>query len=100
MAKTTVVNVKTTADFDVFIGRPSHWGNPYVIGRDGNRETVIEKFALYVANQKSNLIIEARTALRGKKLGCYCAPKACHGDLWASWADSEPGSVKIGDRFV
>ena len=38
---TRVVHCKR-APFDIYIGRPSKWANPFVIGRDGNREQVIE----------------------------------------------------------
>ena len=98
---TTVVNVKKTPDFDVYIGRPSEFGNPFVIGKDGDRDTVIEKFKQYVFKEKPVLILRARTKLRGKRCGCYCAPKACHGDPLKEWADSEPGTIQIGEgRFV
>ena len=29
----------------VYIGRPSIWGNPFVIGKDGTRGEVVEKYA-------------------------------------------------------
>ena len=32
----------------VYIGRPSKWGNPFVIGKDGTREEVIAKFKNYI----------------------------------------------------
>jgi hypothetical protein len=35
---------KAPARGRVYIGRPSKWGNPFVIGRDGSREEVIEKY--------------------------------------------------------
>ena len=59
----------------VYIGRGSEWGNPFVVGRDGDRETVIRRFAEEVL---PNLNIER---LRGKDLICYCKPAACHGDV-------------------
>ena len=59
----------------VYIGRGSPWGNPFVLGRDGNRETVIRRFAEEVL---PGLDLEP---LRGKDLICYCKPAACHGDV-------------------
>ena len=44
--KTKVVNVHKEP-YDVSIMRPSIYGNPYVIGSDGTREEVIEKFKKY-----------------------------------------------------
>lgn len=28
----------------VYVGRPTKWGNPFVIGRDGDRDEVIERY--------------------------------------------------------
>jgi hypothetical protein len=59
---TKVVHCKR-APFDIHIGRPSNWGNPFVIGRDGNREQVIEKYRAYIlANQ--TLLAAAKSELK------------------------------------
>ena len=71
----------------VYIGRPSKFGNPFVIGRDGNREQVIEKYAQWLAT-RPDLIKAAKHELRGKDLVCFCAPKACHGDVLLRIANS------------
>jgi len=81
--KCTVVNIRD--DYDVYIGRPSKWGNPFVIGRDGTREEVINSFRVYAT--VTGLKEEAQKELKGKRLGCYCAPLACHGDILAEWAN-------------
>lgn len=65
--------------FDVYIGRPSKWGNPFVIGKDGTREEVITKYAAWVRTQPQ--LVAALPELRGKVLGCWCSPQPCHGDL-------------------
>ena len=62
----------------VYIGRPSKWGNPYVIGMDGTREEVIEKYRLHLI--ASGLVNEV-DELKGKDLVCWCAPEPCHGDI-------------------
>lgn len=64
----------------VFIGRPSKWGNPFVIGKDGDRRTVILKFEKYLL-ERPELMEEARRELKGKDLVCYCSPSPCHGDV-------------------
>ena len=64
----------------VYIGRPSKWGNPFVIGKDGTRKEVIQKYREWLF-QHPELIEAARRELAGKDLVCYCAPKACHGDV-------------------
>jgi hypothetical protein len=65
--------------YDVYIGRPSIWGNPFIIGRDGTREEVIEKYRDYVLNSPD--LLSRLPTLHGKILGCFCAPLPCHGDV-------------------
>lgn len=83
--KTTVVHKRY--QHDIYIGRPSKWGNPFVIGRDGTRAEVIAKYRAYI--HKNLDLLSAIPELRGKRLGCYCAPQACHGDVLAKLANKE-----------
>jgi hypothetical protein len=87
MEKTSelVVHCKSKP-YDVNIGRPSKWGNPFVIGLDGNREEVIEKYEAWLMTQSD--LIEALPELRGRVLGCWCAPRPCHGDVLARLANA------------
>ncbi len=71
--------------FDVFIGRPSKWSNPFIIGVDGNRKQVIEKYRQWITQTKV-LLLWQLDELKGKTLGCWCkSPKhpnrPCHGDV-------------------
>jgi hypothetical protein len=70
----------------VYIGRPSKWGNPFAIGRDGTRDEVIAKYREYL-DKNVVLKAQARKELRGMILGCWCAPMACHGDVLAEVAN-------------
>lgn len=72
----------------VYIGRPSIWGNPFVIGRDGDREQVIEKYRRWLESNPA-LVARAKTELKGKNLVCWCAPLPCHGDVLLSLANEE-----------
>lgn len=81
--KTTVVN-KFAEPFDVYIGRGSPWGNPFAMGHPLNRNMVIDMFREYFFN-KPDLMARARKELKGKVLGCFCKPKACHGDVIAEY---------------
>lgn len=94
---TTVVNLSGRAGaqpYDVYIGRAirfrnlpgSKWGNPFHIGRHGSRDEVIEQYRAYLISNPA--LIAALPELRGKVLGCWCAPLACHGDVLADLADS------------
>lgn len=64
----------TAPDDAIYIGRGSPWGNPFVIGRDGNRNEVCDKFEQRIL---PNLDL---TKLIGHDLICYCKPARCHGD--------------------
>ena len=82
MKETKVVNIKASQKYDIYIGRPYRFGNPFTVGKDGNREEVIEKYKQYfqamltVPDFKEELL-----KLKGKTLGCFCKPAACHGDV-------------------
>ena len=76
---TSVVHCKRDP-YDVYIGRPGPYGNPFTIGKDGNREEVVEKYAEWVLTQPE-LLATIRTELNGQVLGCFCAPKLCNGDI-------------------
>lgn len=75
---TTVTHVKTKTH-NVYIGRPSKWGNPFVIGRDGNRNDVIRKYREWIIQRPE--LMEALPELKDKILGCFCHPEPCHGDV-------------------
>lgn len=63
----------------IYIGRGSKWGNPFRIGADGDRATVIAKHECWLRGQHH--LLRALDELRGRDLVCFCAPAACHGDL-------------------
>lgn len=67
----------------VYIGRGSVWGNPFVIGKDGTRDEVIEKFRQELKHRlrTGEVTVEALAALYGKPLLCHCHPLPCHGDI-------------------
>lgn len=74
----TIVVNKYRNNYDVYIGRGSKWGNPSVIGQDGSRDEVIEKYREWIITQPQ---IKDLEELRGKRLGCFCKPSRCHGDV-------------------
>lgn len=83
--KTKVVNIDTSA-YDVYIGRASKWGNPFVIGTDGDRTKVIEKYKFYLLRNRE--LMRSLGELWGKRLGCHCKPLACHGDFLVEQVDN------------
>lgn len=64
----------------VYVGRPGPFGNQFVLGRDGDRAQVIEKYRQWLVTQPA-LVARVQRELAGKDLVCFCAPKACHGDV-------------------
>lgn len=65
--------------FDVRIDRATKWGNPFVVGVDGTRKEVIAKYRDWIKGQPH--LLDALPELEGKVLGCWCHPKACHGEV-------------------
>lgn len=85
MKRPTVHNVykeNTKYPDDVFIGRPSIWGNPYpIVARIRTREQVIELYRKYILGKPE--LLKQLPELAGKRLICFCSPQACHGDVLA-----------------
>lgn len=79
------------APYDLYIGRPSKWGNPYEIGKDGTRNEVIEKYRQYILNTPE--LLNALPELKGKTLGCWCHPQKCHGDVLVELYDDRHNSI-------
>lgn len=74
--------------YDVRIDRQTEWGNPFVMGKHGNRAEVIAKYREWLLTQPD--LLAKIKSLKGKKLGCWCSPDACHGDVLAELANKEP----------
>ena len=64
----------------VYVGRPSRWGNPFVVGKDGTQEECVDEFRHWLLGNAA-LSAAVRADLRGKDLVCWCAPLPCHADV-------------------
>lgn len=102
--ETTVVNVRTCRDFgsrpdDVYIGRAcgrfrqSKWANPFPMRHESERDKVIQNYRAYLV--QSGLMADV-AELRGKRLGCWCAPLPCHGNVLAELAEASSPSPAAG----
>ena len=80
--------------FDVLIDRTTPLGNPFVLGRDGDRGQVIAAYGRYLAGRPD--LLAMIPALRGLTLGCWCAPLPCHGDVLARLADEDGPHARDG----
>lgn len=66
----------------VYVGRPTRWGNPFVVGANYTQEEAVEAYrAWLMAPERAWLRAEMRESLRGKNLVCWCHPKVCHADV-------------------
>lgn len=87
--RTSLSNINRGQRCDTYIGRGSPFGNPFMIGQDGDRDEVIRKYRIHF-QQKLQLDKKFKGQvedLRGKTLGCHCAPLACHGDVIVEYLD-------------
>jgi hypothetical protein len=89
-------------DNTVYVGRPTKWGNPFVVGKRGGAYTALVKdqrhaWQLYrsIAFDNQRLVEAARAELRGKNLACFCplptepyAPDCCHAAVLLEIANS------------
>lgn len=73
----------------VYIGRPSNWGNPFEIGKDGDREDVMRKYIQSLHDQPE-FLLKIRRELVGKDLICWCDPAPCHGHILRDIAMGAP----------
>lgn len=96
MRMTTVVHLRTKSWSEtpaaqrVRIDRTTEWGNPFRIDEGRTREEAIAAYREHLRAHPA-LVERARRELRGKVLGCWCAPQACHGEVLADVADgAEP----------
>lgn len=78
--------------YDVYIARPSVWGNPYS-HKEGtlaefkvsSRKEAIEKYEEYLLSSQD--LLDKLPELKGKVLGCWCKPSSCHGDVLKKYVD-------------
>ena len=85
-------------EYEVYIGRPSKWGNPFLIGRDGTREEVITKYENWILHQPH--LLRSLGEIQGKVLGCWCSPQPCHGHVLARLADEAEAEAEAKEMFA
>lgn len=81
---------KRKGDQGIYVGRPNPLGNPFVIGRDGEREDVIAKYSEWL-----NVLLQDPDSIQSREIGrltqlarkqditlvCWCCPLACHAEV-------------------
>lgn len=90
----TVVNLYKES-YDVYIGRAGrgqdgYFGNPFPLQPGAQRGSTLEKYKTWFLNRiATDAEFKQRVlALKGKKLGCFCHPNACHGDIIAEYVNN------------
>lgn len=92
--KTRVVSMRNgNKEYDVRIDRETRWGNRHYMRNESQQERarVIYDYGvdLWTAIYAGDITLSDLDALYGKRLGCWCHPKPCHGDeivkavIWA-----------------
>jgi hypothetical protein len=102
--KTVAVNLYKE-HHDVYIGRPRSgdawtFGNPFVVGKHGVQGECVQLFERWLAGEdmlaispdatdaRRKWMLEHLHLLKDKRLGCFCKPRACHGDVLAALANA------------
>jgi len=88
MQKHFVVHCKKER-YDVYIGRPSKWGNPFtfkpVITKAKyvvqTRKEAIDAYREWITSGDGKHLLKDLQELKGKVLGCWCKHDSCHGDV-------------------
>ena len=95
MAITRVVHCKVFP-CNVYIGRPTFFGNPWshkeskiATFKVETREDAVNAYRDWlmgvrftnVLQENRKKILQNLMSLNGKDLGCWCAPASCHGDV-------------------
>ena len=90
--KIEVINIKKYEGGDyIYIGRPGKYGNPYS-SKEGTlaefkvdtKKESLEMFEKYL-NKNDHLVLDLIEDLKSKgvtKIGCFCKPSKCHGDIY------------------
>ncbi len=89
---TTAVNINKGIRCEVYVGRGTPFGNPYVIGQDGDRDEVIRKYQIHFYEKLKidpNFKKQVQ-ALKGRVLGCHCVPMRCHTEVLIEYLDVGP----------
>lgn len=82
-----VVHCKKQA-YDIYIGRPSKWGNPFshkegtlAKYKTDTRKEAIDKYREWILKGDGKHLLADLHELKGKTLGCWCDPLPCHGHI-------------------
>ena len=103
MSETIVVNILVD-DFDVYIGRKGrgysgYFGNPFRLDYGEPRGSTLNLFKAYFLDRmkKDSKYRASILGLTGKRLGCFCKPGPCHGDIIANYLNTKKKKKTASD---
>jgi hypothetical protein len=90
----------------VYVGRGTPWGNMFPITETATREQVLDWFVRVLRGEMDpppgythidfqRLVERAQNELQGQVLVCWCAPEACHAQVWADLANGVPKEIAL-----
>ena len=86
-----------------YIGRNAHgtdvWGNPFTLDYYTRKQAILNYITVHCIN--TDFLLKVRKELKGRHLGCFCAPKPCHGDwlLHIANCEEEEFVLLLSGRF-
>ncbi len=86
---------KRYSHYDIYIGRGSKWGNPFKLADYSRRDSILN-YIIWLSEQPD--LLRDLPSLKGKVLGCYCAPLRCHGEVLALLANGHMTIEYLKDR--
>lgn len=98
---------KAHGDEGIYVARPSLFGNPFEIGKDGTRSEVIQKYEEYFVQRLETdehfkidfLKLVSKAEKEDICLVCWCCPKSCHAEIIKKYIDSELNKRKMDSIF-
>lgn len=98
MTETTVVNISRGEKCDLVIDRRSRWGNLNRISPGMDRNLAIQRHMLELLMDQE-LIAAVHRELKGKRLGCHCAPLDCHGNNYKAVCEGW-GAIRVRLKYL
>ena len=92
---TTIINRRLKQPYDIYIGRGTPFGNPFEIGEEFGRVECILEYKKWFQKRLTDTEFRDKVhQLKGKRLGCWCKPLDCHGDIILEYLEGIPYEPK------
>jgi len=95
---TSIVNINQE-QCEVYVGRPSKYGNPFKEDIDGTKNECIDMYRAWLMKPEQKWILDDILELDGKVLGCHCYPKRCHSEVLIEFILAAKNKNKLNILF-